>query len=247
MLSLLACFSLSFFKNWISSLVPSLNKLFLVSFNVLLSSPNTFSMLPFFFILFRDCRSGTNRFRLVLDDSSFTPGELDELLSLTETWYDKSFPDMFGLAWCSMALGSIACPRCQLPIVTTYCISLLNNSPELVLTFKAAVLHAATQRWNFWRVWFISNGNTSPRSTHLFFNSFTMQSIYWPFFAFFVFAISNFCLHLSFSTIISTRSFTRVSLHWNFLPFFFNLLFFLRNTLHEFRSPNSLDSSPHLL
>ena len=65
--------------------MPSLDKLFLISFNVLLSSPNTFSMLSFFFILFRDSQSGMKRFRLVLDDSSFTSGDLDELLSLTET------------------------------------------------------------------------------------------------------------------------------------------------------------------
>ena len=43
MLSLLACFPLSSSKNWISSLVPSLDKLFLISFNVPLRYPNTFS------------------------------------------------------------------------------------------------------------------------------------------------------------------------------------------------------------
>ena len=95
MLSLLACFPLSSSKNWISSLVPSLDKLFLISFNVPLRYPNTFSWfhltyhctpqihfldfinrtiaLPkyifyaFFFVLFRDTQSGTERFRLVLD------------------------------------------------------------------------------------------------------------------------------------------------------------------------------------
>ena len=85
MLYLLACFSLSSFKNWISSLVPSFGKLFFISFNVLLSSPSTYSMLSFFLIFFCDSRSGTKRFRLVLDVSSFTLGELDELVSLTGT------------------------------------------------------------------------------------------------------------------------------------------------------------------
>ena len=81
-------------------------------------------MLPFFFIFFRDSQTGTKRFRLILDIFSLIHGKLDELVSSTETWYDKSFPDMFRIACSSMALGSIACRRLQLSIVTKYCISL---------------------------------------------------------------------------------------------------------------------------
>ena len=205
-------------------------------------------MLPFFFIFFRDSQTGTKRFRLILDIFSLIHGKLDELVSSTETWYDRSFPDMFRIACSSMALGSIACRRLQLSIVTKYCISLpISVIFRFLKAFYSgtsfdfqsscsACYHETTEILT-------GLGNSSPQSAPLPFNSFTTQSIYWPYFVFFVFIISNHCLYLSFSTIISTRSFTRVSLRWYFLPFFFNLLFFLWNTLDESRSSHSSDSS----
>lgn len=62
----------------------SLDKFLLISFNILLSSPSTFFMFFFFSIFFYDPRSDTKDFRLVLDVSSFTHGELDEVVPLTK-------------------------------------------------------------------------------------------------------------------------------------------------------------------
>ena len=111
-------FALFFFKNWISSLLPSLDKFFLISFNILLSSPNTFFIFFFFSIFVYDPRSDTKELSFGFRCFLVYTRRARWASAIDKTCYNKSFPDKFRLARCFMELGSIACPHWQLSIET---------------------------------------------------------------------------------------------------------------------------------
>ena len=114
--------------------------------------------------------------------------------------------------------------------------------PEIVFVLRATAWHAWTQRRNFCRVWLTSYGNSSPRSVHVSWISFTTLSMYCPFSAYIFFVNNNFCHYFSFPTIISTRPTTKLSFHWHFLPFLFFFAFPFLNSLENLSSSYSLPS-----